>query len=95
VALHDTSHDREADPGAFEVRRGVQALERLEEFVGVLGVEPDAIVTDRVEHLAGTALAGDLDPGLRGPAGELGGVPEQIRQTCRRSSWSPIAWSRG
>ena len=49
VAFHDSSTDREADPGAFVARAPMQALEYGEDLLGVVLLETNTCVTNRDE----------------------------------------------
>ena len=49
VPVHDAAHRGQADARAFEFARAMQALEGLEQLVGVVHVEAGAIVLD-AEH---------------------------------------------
>ena len=66
VAADDALHDRQPDAGALEVAGGVQALERLEQLVGVAHVEPGAVVAHEESAVARPAarLRADLDGGV-------------------------------
>ena len=47
MTLDDLLDDRQADAGAFEIGRGVQALEHAEQFTRMLQIEADALHTIR------------------------------------------------
>src|SRR5688572_13996128 len=46
----DALHPRQANAGAFELLRAMQPLKHAEEFVGVLHVESDAVVTHETDY---------------------------------------------
>ena len=46
VAVGDAAADCEADAGAFVFAAAMEALEHGKDFVGVFGVEADAVVLD-------------------------------------------------
>src|SRR5947208_13979677 len=60
--MDNASHVGQADAGAFELFGGVKALKHAEELVRILPVEPDAVVPNEHDRLAGPAGDGaDLD----------------------------------
>src|SRR6185503_9800105 len=65
VAMHDALHARQPDPGARELADGVQALERREQLVGELHVEPGAVIADEERALVTGIGRADLDPRVR------------------------------
>ena len=79
MADHDPLHGRQADAGAFEVVRRVQALEGAEQLVRVGHVEARAVVARRRTRCPPPfEPAVDLDAGASPLAGELPGVAHQV-----------------
>ena len=78
MAMNNARHGGQADAGAFELSRPMEALERAEEFAGVSHVEARAIVA-HIERAA-SVLEGrpELDVAHRPLPGELPGVPQEV-----------------
>src|ERR1043166_6415717 len=74
VAVDDARGGREADAGAVEVGRAVQAVERREQLVGARRVEAGAVVADEVRAGEGA----ELDPRRVALGGELPGVAQEV-----------------
>src|SRR5919201_778183 len=65
VAVDDALDDGQAHPRPLVLLGAVEALEDAEELVGVLHVEPDAVVPDEVHRpRAAVGAAPHLDPRL-------------------------------
>src|ERR1700722_11585839 len=79
VAFDDPLDADQADAGAGKFARGVESLERLEQLVGIGGIEADPVVAhiaaDRGLIVGGGG--GELDGGGGAPGGELPGVLDQ------------------
>src|SRR5439155_9352863 len=78
VAAHDAAHRCEADPGALEIGRAVQALEHAEEPIRKAHVEAGAVVAHRERRVAELRIAAEPDLRLGALAGVLPGVAEQV-----------------
>jgi hypothetical protein len=76
VAVDDASDGGETDSGAFEVLIAVQAVEGIEEFVGVVHVEAGSVVLD--EERLFFLIKAKVNDGLVDLRGKLGGVSEEI-----------------
>src|SRR4051812_48238679 len=63
VEFHDLAAQRESDPGAPVLVAQVQALEHDEDALGVLGVDPDAVVCYEDGPVRVIALGADPDNG--------------------------------
>src|SRR5260370_4585778 len=62
MAGDNAPHVGQANAVAFKIRRRVQPLERAKEPVGVLHIEPNAVVADENHGFTtGVRSAGDLD----------------------------------
>src|SRR6476646_4652755 len=73
----DALADRQPDAGARIRLLAVEALERFEDPLGVLGVHPDAVVTDpHAPHVA-VAVGADLDLGRAAGDAELDSVADE------------------
>src|SRR4029450_13144413 len=77
VALDDLLADREADPGPGVLVASVEALEGREDALGVLEVDPDAVVAHAEDPLGVLALHADPHLG-HGLAAELDRVADQV-----------------
>src|SRR5688572_22934071 len=74
VAPHDAIHRGEPDPGALELFRRVQSLERSEQLVRIAHVETGAVVAHEERGSLAALVATDLDTGCVALARELPGV---------------------
>jgi hypothetical protein len=68
----------ESDPGAGELRGGVESLEGSEELVSVRHVEADAVVANVIHEAIALPPSAELDSRRRLSARELPGIPEQV-----------------
>src|SRR5581483_6460323 len=74
----DAVHDGEAGARPGELVLRVQALEDLEELVGVRGIEARAVVLHAVDGAAVLGAAADLDARVRPPGAVLDRVADQV-----------------
>jgi len=74
MATDDAGDGGEAD--AFEVLVTVEAVEGVEEFVGVVHVEAGTVVADEPDFLGG--IPADVDDGVGFFGGELDGVAHKV-----------------
>src|SRR5438128_12664 len=63
VALNDAADMRQTNPCALKLRRRMQAMEWLEQVVGILGVKADAVVSKTENMLPGVVNPGNLNLG--------------------------------
>src|SRR5438552_2912583 len=85
-------HQREPNPGAFELVAAVQPLEYAEEFRAVLHVEPDAVVANVVRILVSAFLESDLDGRTLPGASEFESIRNQVVENL--SNHCAVAKSR-
>src|SRR5687768_12667231 len=78
MTLDDAAHRREADAGALVVRFHVEAMERLEQPLGVRHVETCAVVAYEECLLPIHDVLPEHDPGVGAPGRELPGIPQQV-----------------
>ena len=86
MAADDALNGCEADAGALELGRAVQALERSEELVRVSLIEADAVVADEEDPLGAPRLGADLDRGRVALGGELPRVAEEVVEHRREQA---------
>jgi len=81
VAVDDPSDIRQTDAGAFELVVSVEALKDAEEFVDVLHIEANSIVSNIQRDLSGGQLqCPDLDVRLGSRRRELDGIGDKVRK---------------
>jgi len=79
VAADDAGDGGEADAGAFEVFIAVEAIEGVEELIGVEHVETSAVIADEPGAVAaGGGVPADIDDGALDAGAELDGVAEEV-----------------
>src|ERR1700740_1578754 len=71
MSQDDALNDREPHSTAFELLRGVQALERTEEFPRLGHVEAGTVVAHVICDRAIDEFAADFDDGMRATSREL------------------------
>ena len=80
MAVHDALHCGQADPGPFELVRGVQALKRRKEFIGIGHVKTSTVVTHIIYYFAIVLCPPHLDPRVWQPGGKLPRIVQHILQ---------------
>ena len=78
--MNNALHSRQANAGAVEFGRSVQAMERREQPVGIVHVKAGPVITHEIEPCALPFRTPEFDPGAGLPAGELPGIAEQVFQ---------------
>src|SRR5256885_4895750 len=78
VPVHDALHGRKPDAGSRVFGRGMQALKRAEELVGVGHVEARSVVADEEGRAAAILQGADFDVRLRRLRGELPRVSNEV-----------------
>ena len=78
MVLDDLSTHRESDAGAFAGVLRPQPLKDTEDALMILGVDADAVVSDRNQPLASLAAPSDFDFGLSFERMVFDGVADQI-----------------
>ena len=78
VPLDDACHGGQANAGAGEFRRTVQAAEGPEQELGIGHVEAGAVVPHEELLLAIHGAGAEFDAGPSRSPGEFPGVPEQV-----------------
>src|SRR5882762_7553162 len=87
VPVYDALHGREPDAGSGVFVRGMQALKRAEELVGIGHLETRTVVADKIGRASAILQGTDFDAGLGRLRGELPrvsykvieGGPQQMR----------------
>jgi hypothetical protein len=77
VPLDDFLADRKPNPCAGVFRPGVQALEDLEDAVGIAGVDSDAVILDGKQPVRTSIGGGDVNS-KGGWSAELDGVANEV-----------------
>src|ERR1700756_2289720 len=80
MLVDDALDDAEADTGALEFLRVVQALEDAEQPVAILRLETNSVVPDRADAFVPGHSCADLDLRKLPRACELDGVRQQVEQ---------------
>jgi len=96
MSANDAGDRGEADPRAFEVFVAMEAVEGVEELVGVEHVEACAVVAD--EPGAGVACGGipaDIDDRALDPRAELDRVTDEVFQRDAEEFWVAIGAQPG
>src|SRR6266478_3340461 len=78
VSSHNSFYRRQSDACAFEVLGPMQPLKNAEQFVGILHVEADSIVSDKDSRATVFVERADLDDRPIAREGVLDGVGQQI-----------------
>jgi len=78
VLANDSLNGSQADAGALEIFLAMKALEDSKELIGILGVEPHAIVADKDRGGASGFAFADLDYGGLAAAGKFERIAKQI-----------------
>src|SRR3990167_6596164 len=79
MLLHHEFHNGEADAGAFVLAGTVEPLEETEDFVGLAGIEADAVVADPENVLRRGLLPSNGDSRRSRVWRELQRVVQEIR----------------
>ena len=84
MLANDSLNGSQADAGALEIFLAMKALEDSKKFIGILGIEAHAIVSDKNRGGAGGIADSNLNHrGLAG-AGKFGRIAEQIAKNDPR-----------
>src|SRR5882762_9104638 len=78
MSVDDSLHRGEAHAGAWELRRGVKALEGSEKTVCIARIESGAVVAHEERGLAVLLALAEFDPGARVGGRVLPGIAQQI-----------------
>ena len=92
MPVDDSPHSRESDSASLELICRMQSLERPEELLRVVHVEPDSIVANEINVLAWSVVVSGFYRRARLISSELDRVGEQILKHL--SDESPVAGSR-
>src|ERR1700687_3130759 len=78
MTVDDPLNDGEANPGAFEFLRGMQALERSEQPLRVLQIKTHSIVSDEAGRQSLLFEATEFDLRVRSLRGKFPRISDQI-----------------
>lgn len=95
VAGEDAFDDGQANAGAFELIRAMEALEDGEEFGGVLHIEADPVVFDEINPIFGIAVGADFDGGLGMLSAELECIIDEISEDLTDHGGVADGWQEG
>jgi hypothetical protein len=86
VTVDDTVHDRQTDPGAFELFLAVKSLKNPENTFGELHIKAYAVITHKVDVLTWPLLAANLHAGMFPLTGILQCIFNQIHEDLVQQS---------
>src|SRR5437879_9438378 len=69
VTRDDPLDDGQPDAGAFKFTRRMEPLKNAKKFIGILRIEPDAIITNEEDRFQRSISGADFDPRLGTSAG--------------------------
>mgnify|MGYP003705222607 CR=1 FL=1 len=95
MLFHHKFYDGETDSGAFIFSGTVKPLEEAEDFLGLRGIEADAVVADPDDVLGRRLLAADGDGRCGRMAGKLQRIVQQGGQGLTDADWFAVEIGEG